>query len=128
MDIRPLVVHVLDPVLGLVVLYPRPRHLTAHPSRLATGEALARCTLAKHPAVIFRADSIIVQALDASDRPLSDRQAIGLEFGEARPKARVDIALQHLCSRVDMGIGIVHTEAVLHAAFSFVRHSPSRAS
>ena len=38
------------------------------------------------------------------------------QFGEARPEARVDIALQHFGGRVDMGIGIVDAETVFHAA------------
>ena len=116
MDVGPLVVHVLDPVLGLVVLHPRARHLAAHPSRLAAGEGVARRLLAKHTPIVFRADAVIMGSADTRDGSLPDRQAISLELGEARPKARVDIFVQHLCGRVDMGIGIVHAESVFHIA------------
>src|SRR5205807_2351329 len=71
-DVRSLVVHVLDAVFGLVVLHPGPRHLAAHPARLAAGEGLARCALAENPAVVFGADPIVVQALDTADRALPD--------------------------------------------------------
>src|SRR6516225_2894295 len=116
MDVGPLVVHVLDSVLGLVVLHPGAWHLAAHPPRLAAGEGVARGLFAEHPAVIFRADAVVVGAADACDRSLSDRQAVSLELGKTRPKARVDIFVQHLCGRIDVSIGIVHAEAVLHAA------------
>ncbi len=104
MDIRPFVIHVLDPVFGLIVLHPGPRHLTTHPSRLATGEGLAGRLFAEYPAVVFRADAIVVEAGHAADRPFADGEAVGLQFGEARPKAWVDIALQDFCSRVDVGV------------------------
>ena len=93
MDIRPFVIHVLDAVLGLIVLHARPRHLAAHPFCLTAGEGLARRGLAENPPVVFRTDAIVVETGHTSDRPFSDGEAVGLQFGETRPEARIDIAL-----------------------------------
>src|ERR1700757_1602906 len=119
MDVRPLVIHVLDPVFGLIVLHPGPRHFTAHPSRLTTGEGLARRLFAEYPAVVFRADAIVVEAGYPANRPFSDGEAVRLQLAQTWPKAWIDITLQDLCGRVDMGVGVVHAEAVFHAASPF---------
>src|SRR5215469_10658058 len=126
MDVRPLVIHVLDAVLGLVVLHAGARHLAAHPPRLAAGEGFARRLFTEDPAVIFGPDPVVVEAADAGNRTLTYRQAIGLKLGEPRPKARVDIAFEHLRRRVDMSVGIVHAKPVLHACFSLFGAHPRR--
>src|SRR5271169_894185 len=109
MDVGPLVVHVLDAVLGLIVLHPRPRQLAAAPLRLAAGEGPARRRLPQHPPVEFPAETIVVATLAAG---LTVRR----QFGEPRPKARIDVSLQNLRGGIDMSIGIVNAQAVLHAA------------
>src|SRR5206468_2480773 len=125
MDIGPLVVHVLDPVFGLIVLHPGARHLAAHPPRLAAGKSLARGFLAENPPVVFRAYAVVMETVDAADRALPDRETVRFELGEAGAKARIDVALQDLSGRVDVGIGIVDAETVFHAASPRSR-SPAR--
>ena len=116
MDIGPLVVHVPDAILGLIVLHSRAGHLAAHPSRLAAGERVARRRLAQHPPVILGPDAVIVEFGNAADRALPDGKPVGRQFGEARPEIRVDIPFQHLGSGVDVRIGIINAEPVSHAA------------
>src|SRR6202023_1447538 len=84
-------------------------------SRLATGKGLARRLLAEYPAVVFRADPIVVEAGHTADRPFSDGEAVGLQFVEARPKAWGDIAFQDFCRPVDVGLPIIPAEAAFHA-------------
>ena len=120
MDVRPLVVHVLDPVRGMVVLHPGPRQLAAAPLRLPTGVRLARRRLAQHPAIEFGRDAVVVETGGMLGR-LPDRHPIGRQLGKARPEARVDIALQDLGGGEDMGIGIVDAEPVFHAPSSLLR-------
>jgi len=62
MNIGPLVVHVLDAVVGAIVLHSWPRHLAPAPSRLAAGKALSRRCLTKDPPVELRGDAIVVNA------------------------------------------------------------------
>src|SRR5215471_3231003 len=52
-------------------------------------QRVARLLLAEHPAVVFGADAVIMGSADTGDRTLPDRQAVRLELGEARPKARI---------------------------------------
>ncbi len=120
MDIGPFVVHVRDPVAGLIVLDAGTRHLGSHPPCVTAGERLARRLLAEHPAIELGPDPVIVQLAVAFDR-LADRQAIGRQFRQARAKAGVDIALQHLGGRVDVGIGIIDAIAVPHPSLSSIR-------
>src|SRR5271156_1555075 len=108
MDVGPLVVHVLDAVLGLIVLHPRPGVLAAAPIRFSAGESLARRRLPQHPPIEFPAETVVVATVTAG-------LTIGRQLSEARPKTRIDVQLQHLGGRVDMSIGIVNPEAVLHA-------------
>src|SRR5205807_5341286 len=65
MDVRPLVVHVLDAVLGLIILHPRPGVLAAPPLRVAAGKAFAGCGLPEYPPVVFSAETVVVAALAA---------------------------------------------------------------
>src|SRR5271163_4316704 len=108
MDVGPLVVHVLDAVLGLIVLHPRPGQLAAAPLRLAAGEGPARRRLPQHPPIEFPAETVVVATVTAG-------LAVGRQLSEARPKARIDVSLQYLRGGIDMSIGIVNPEAVLHA-------------
>ena len=116
MDVGPFVIHVLDAVLGLVVLHAGPRHLAAHPFRLAAGEGLARRALAKNTPVVFRPDAIIVEPFHTADSSLPDRKPVGRQLAKAPPEVRVDVALQHLSGRVDMRIGIINAKPVSHPA------------
>src|SRR5690348_15223485 len=116
MGVGPLVVHVLDAVLGLVVLHTGPRHLAAHPFRLAPGEGGAGRALAEHPPVVFRPDAIIVEPFHTADRSLPDRKPVRRQLAKARPEVRVYIPLQHLGGRVDMRVGIINAKPVSHSA------------
>jgi hypothetical protein len=107
MHIRPLVVHVLDAVGGVGVLHPGARHLAAAPARLAAGEGLARHRLAEHAAIEFPAEAVGVQTV-------ASVMAIRGQLSEPRPKARVEIALEDLCGRTDMRVGIINAKAVSH--------------
>src|SRR5271170_2284817 len=109
MDVGPLVVHVLDAVLGLIVLHPRPRQLAAAPLRLASSETPARRRLPQHPPVEFPAETVVMATVTAG-------LTISRQLNQARPKTRVDVPLQHLCGRIDMSIGIVDAQTVFHAA------------
>ena len=51
MPVGALVVHVLDPALGLIVLHADARHLAAHPVRVAAAMGLARRRLAENAAI-----------------------------------------------------------------------------
>jgi len=64
-NIGPFIVHVLDAVVGAIILHSRPRHLVSPPSRLAAGETLARRCLAKDPPVELRGDAIVVETIGA---------------------------------------------------------------
>src|SRR5271154_2905359 len=108
MDVGPLVVHVLDAVLGLIVLHPRPRQLATAPLRIPSSEIPARRRLPQHPSIEFPAETVVVATVTAG-------LTIGRQLSKTRPKTRVDVPLQHLRCRIDMSIDIVNPEAVLHA-------------
>src|SRR5690349_13311624 len=107
MHIRPLVVHVFDAVGGGGVLNPGARHLAAAPARLAAGEGLTRRRLTENASIEFPAEAVGVQTV-------AGVMAIGRQFGEPRPKSRVEIALEHLCGRTDMRVGVINAKAVSH--------------
>ena len=107
MHVRPFIVHVQDTVGGLRVLHSRARHLAAAPARLAAGEGLARRRLAEHAAIEFPAKAVGMQTV-------AGIMAIGRQLGEPRSKARVEIALEHLCGRTDMRVGVINAKAVSH--------------
>src|SRR5215831_18772584 len=103
MDVCPLVIHVLDAVLGGIVLYPRSRQLAAAPVRLASGEIRARRCLSQHPPIVFSAKAVVMEAIAAG-------LAILRQFGKAGPKTRVDIALERLGGWADVGVGVIDLE------------------
>src|SRR5205807_4199329 len=83
------------------------RHLAATPARFAASEGFARRRLAEDAAVEFPAEAVGVQTV-------ARVIAIGRQFGEPRPKARVEVALEDLCGRTDVRVGIVNAKAVSH--------------
>src|SRR6516162_10493045 len=83
MDVRSFVIHVLDAVLGLIVLHAWPRHLAAHPSRFAPREGLARGGLTEDPPIVFCSNPIIVGPLHTADRSLPDSKPVGYQLGKA---------------------------------------------
>src|SRR5437762_4024240 len=101
MNVGPLIVHIGDPVDGVVVLHPGTRQFAAAPVRLAAAVVLARRRLAEDAPVIFRRNAVIVAAAGMLGR-LADWDAIRREFGEPRPEIRVDVALENLSSGQDM--------------------------
>ncbi len=113
MDVRPLIVHVLDAVFSLVVLHAGPRQFAAAPVRLAAAVVLARRRLAEDAPIVFRIDPIGLAAAGMLGR-LPDRDPVGFEFGKPRPKPGVDIPLQNLGGGHDMRVGIVDPEPVPH--------------
>src|SRR5260370_41523153 len=98
MNICPFIIHVLDAVLGPIVLNTRPRHLASPPARLPAGEALSRRGLAEDPPVELGADAVIVEAVGSA-------RAVRRQFGQPRPKTGIDVALQNLGGGGDVGNG-----------------------
>src|SRR5213593_1774444 len=89
MRVGPLVVHVLDAVLGLVVLHPRSRLLRPPPVRASPGERLVGARLAEDTPVELRADAVLMGAGGASDQ--AGRVSVRRQLGQARSEARIDV-------------------------------------
>src|SRR2546426_8668899 len=109
MRVGPLVVHVLDAVLGLVVLHPRSRLLRPPPVGAPPGERLVGARLAENTPVELRADAVLVGVGGASD--LAGCVSVRRQLGQARPKARIDVPLQNFRGGVDVRIGVPSTQA-----------------
>ena len=108
MDVGPLIVHVHDAVLGLIVLCARPRSLAAHPPRVPAGKAFAWRLLAKDPTVgVLGAGAVRVHL--ASARP-----AVGCQFRQPRAKVRIDILVQDFGGGIDVSVGVIDPEAIFH--------------
>ncbi len=130
MRVGPLVVHVLNAGLGLVVLHPGARHLAAHPMGIAPGMGLARRRLAEDPAIGDLAEAVDVAAGGAAGIVRSDRHAVCGQVGETAAEPRIDVFFEHLGRRFDMGIGVVYAQPILHHSpsltFVFVLYTPGR--
>src|SRR5258708_16163339 len=99
MNICPFIIHVLDAVLGPIVLNTRPRHLASPPARLPAGEALSRRGLAEDPPVELGADAVTVEAVGSA-------RAVRRQFGQPRPKTRIDVPLHNLADAVSLSIAL----------------------
>src|SRR3989441_3772958 len=113
MRVGPLVVHVLDAVLGLVVLHPRSRLLRPPPVRASPGERLMGARLAEDTPVELRADAVLMGAGGASD--LAGSVSVRRQLGQARPEARIDVPVQDFCGRVHVRIGVPRLQSGPHA-------------
>ena len=113
MRICPLVVHVLDPVLGLVILHAHPRLLRPHPVGAAAGERVVRAGRPEHAAIELRGDPVLIGVGRASDH-LARGDAVGRQLGEARPKVRIDVPIQDVRGGIDVRIGVPGAQAVSH--------------
>jgi len=92
---------------------PRARPPLAAPcaavSRSGTRLGLAQGALV---GLVGKAVGVADAAVDAAR---FDGTAIRRQIIEARAKARVDVFLQHIGTRVDMRVGVIDTEAFLHS-------------
>lgn len=106
MDVGTFIVHVHDTIVGLVVLGARPWLLAAHPARLSACEGLAWRRFAEDPPIELGAGAIVVE--------IAGRGTVRRQVQQPCPKVRIDIFVQDLGGGVDMGVGIIHPEAVFH--------------
>ena len=113
MRIDPLVVHVLEAVLGQIVLHPHPRLLRSHPVGAPAGERLVRTRLAQDARIELRADPVLMGVGGAPDH-LAGGDPVGGQLGQARSKGRIDVSLQDFSGRVDVRIGVPRAETGLH--------------
>src|SRR2546430_9532080 len=102
-------VHVLDAVLGLVVLNAEPGLLASHPLDGSAGEGLVRAGIAEDTPVEFGGHAVLRGVGRAADH-LAGGNTVGLELGEPRTEARVDIAVQDVRGGGDVA-GRVRTAA-----------------
>jgi len=113
MHVRPFDIHVEDAVVGSVVDHPRARPPLAAPyaavSRSGTRLGLTQGALV---GLVGKAIGVADAAVDTAR---FDGTAIRRQIIEARAKARVDVFLQHIGTRVDMRVGVIDTEAFLHS-------------
>src|SRR2546425_10387434 len=112
MRVGPLVVHVLDAVLGLVVLRPRSGLRRPPPVGAPSGERLVGARLAEDTPVELGANAVLMGVGGASD--LAGSVSVRRQLGQARPKARIDVPLQNFRGGVDVRIGVPSTQAVSH--------------
>ena len=113
LGIGPLVVHVLDAVLGLVVLHADPRLLRTHPVGGSAGERRVGAGVAEEAPVELRADADLMSVGSASDH-LPCRHSMGRQLGEPRTKARIDVPLQNFRGGVHVRIGVERAPTVSH--------------
>ena len=116
MPVGALIVHVADPALGRIVLHPGARLLAAHPVGIAAAMGLARRRLAENALIGDLAIAVDVAAGRAAGRPGADRHPVRRQLVETRAKARIDVFVEHLGGRLDMGVGIKYAQPVLHHA------------
>src|SRR5207248_3751833 len=120
MRIGPLVVHVLDAGGCLIVLHPRARHLAAHPMRVAAAMGLARRRLAEDALIGDLAEAVDMPAGRAAGIAGPDRYAICRQVREASAEPRIDVFFKYLGRRLDMRIGVIYAQPVLHNAPSHI--------
>jgi len=112
MHVRALGIHVEDAVVGAVIDHPGARPPFAPPDA-AVGRSGARFGLTQS-AFVRHASKAIGVADTTIDAARFDGTAIGRQIVEAQPEPRIDVFLQHIRTRVDMGVGIIDTEAFPH--------------
>ena len=112
MNVRALVVHVLDAILGAVVLDPDPRLLGASPVRASTREGFVRTGFPEHTAVGLRIDAVLMGVGCTAD--LTRDGPVGRQLGQAPPKVRIDVPVQDLRTRIDVRVGIVRSQTGPH--------------
>ncbi len=116
MGVGSLIIHVADPALGRVILHPGARLLAAHPVGIAAAMGLARRRLAENALIGDLAIAVDVPARRAAGRPLPYREPIGRKLVETRPEPGIDIFFEYLGGRLDMGVGVIYAQPVLHYA------------
>ena len=113
MRVGPFVVHVLDTVLGPIVLHADSGYLRPHPVRAAAGERLVRVRLTQDAPVEFRGDAVLMR-LGCAAHHLAGGDPMRRQLGEPRTKARINVSLENLRGRIDVGIGIPGTPPGSH--------------
>src|SRR5580704_1923746 len=114
MRVDTFVVHVGDAVRGLVVLYPAARLLGAHPHRGAAGMLGARLGLAENALKGNLAETVDMPAGRAARRGRRDRRAKLRQLGQAVAETGIEIFVDDLGRRLDMGVGIPDLKTVFH--------------
>ena len=121
MRVGALIVHVADPALGRVVLDPRAWLLAAHPVGVAAAMGLARRRLAEDALIGDLAEAVDMPAGRAAGIAGPDRHAVGRQVGEPGAEPRVDVFFEDLGRRLDMRVGVIYAQPILHNAPS---HNP----
>ena len=111
--VGPFVVHVLDAVLGLVVLNAEPGLLASPPLDGSAGEGLVRAGIAEDTPVEFGGHAVLRGVGRAADH-LAGGNTVGLELGEPRTKARVDVTVQDVRGGVDVRVGVERAQPASH--------------
>src|SRR5689334_4443521 len=97
---------------------------------VAAGMGLARRRLAEDALIGDLAIAVDVTAGRAARRSGADRDAIGRQLIEARAEPRIDIFVDDFGRWLDMGIGVIDPQPVLHHAPSLyaccVLYTPGR--
>ena len=117
MDVRALVVHVLDPVVGPIILHPGTGKLGAAPGTTSASEGGVQTRLAEN-ATVEASMHTVLMALRSVSR-LASGNTVGSQLRQSRPEAGIDIPFQDFCDRHDMGIDVVHLESVPHSVPPF---------
>jgi len=112
--IRAFGIHVEDTVVGAVIDHTGARPPVAAP-HAAVGRSGTRLGLAQGALVGLAGKAVGVPDA-AVDAARFDRATIGCQRVEPRTEARIDVFLQHIGAWVDMRVGVVDTEAFLHAS------------
>ena len=112
MHVRPLGIHVENAIVGAVIDHAgaRPPLATPHPAIGRSGPGLGLT----QGALIGPAGETVGVADAAVDAARLDRNTVGRQIVEPLAKARIDVFLQHIGARVDMGVGVVDAKAFLH--------------
>src|SRR5262245_5295843 len=127
MGVHTLVVHVLDAIVGLIVLDAGPRLLRSPPVGATAGERRMRAGLAQDARVELGGHAVLVGVGGAPDH-LAGGNPVRRQLGQAWPDRGIDVPLQHLGGGVDVRIGVPRAETGLHGLLlTLFRVPPSAA-
>ena len=107
-------VHVGDAVVGLVVLHAGTRLSRPHPHRIAAAVVGARLGLAEDALEGDLAIAIDVPPGRTAGSAGPDRRAECGQLGQPVAEPGIEILVDHLGRRFDMGVGVPDLEPVLH--------------